>query len=211
MEFLGAKVEVIPSRRGISKGFNKQDIEETLKRAKEIAEAIPGAFLPNQFENPDNPMVHAQTTAIEIIEQTEGRLSAFVAACGTGGTFSGVAEVLKMRFPGVKRIVVEPAGSAVISGCEAGFHKIQGIGEGFVPMVMNLELVDQVIQVCDEDAIATARRLAREEGILTGFSGGANVFASLEIGKSLKEGQIIATIIPDNGLRYLSTELFEQG
>lgn len=211
LEYLGAKVELIPSCcDDISKGFTKEDVERTLERAREIVEQTPNAFMPNQFENPDNPKVHAETTAQEILDQTGGKFNAFITACGTGGTFSGVAGILKKSYPHIKRIVVEPSGSAVISGCEAGFHKIQGIGEGFIPCTMNTELVDEIVQVNDKEAIETARRLAREEGILTGISGGANVFASLKIGKNMAAGDIIVTIIPDNVLRYFSTELFQE-
>lgn len=211
LEYLGAKVELIPSCcNDISKGFTKEDIERTLERAREIVEQTPNAFMPNQFKNPDNPKVHAETTAQEILDQTDGKFNAFITACGTGGTFSGVAGILKKSYPHIKRIVVEPSESAVISGCEAGFHKIQGIGEGFIPCTMNTELVDEIVQVNDKEAIETARRLAREEGILTGISGGANVFASLKIGKNMATGDIIVTIIPDNVLRYFSTELFQE-
>ena len=211
LEYLGAKVELIPSCcDDISKGFTKEDVERTLERAREIVEQTPNAFMPNQFENPDNPKVHAETTAQEILDQTGGKFNAFITACGTGGTFSGVAGRLKKSYPHIKRIVVEPSGSAVISGCEAGFHKIQGIGEGFIPCTMDTELVDEIVQVNDKEAIEIARRLAREEGILTGISGGANVFASLKIGKNMATGDIIVTIIPDNVLRYFSTELFQK-
>jgi len=210
LKYLGAKVEIIPSCGDVKRGFTKEDIEKTLERARKIVEETPNSFMPNQFENPDNPKAHAETTAMEILDQTDGKFDAFVAACGTGGTFSGVASVLKERYPKIKRCVVEPAGSAVISGCEAGFHKIQGIGEGFVPCTMDIELADEVIQVGDDEAIMTTRHLARGEGILTGISGGANVFASREIGRKMKEGSVIVTIIPDNAFRYFSTDLFNE-
>lgn len=210
LELLGAKIELVPTSGDIEKGVTKEDMERTLERAKKIVEETPNSFSPNQFKNLDNPKEHAEKTAMEILEQTNGKFDAFVAACGTGGTFSGVTEVLKKKYPRIKRIVVEPAGSAVMSGCEAGYHKIQGIGEGFIPDVMNVELADQVVQVHDDEAIATARRLAKEEGILTGISGGANVFASLNVGKTMEKGSIIVTIIPDNAFRYFSTELFQK-
>lgn len=210
MECFGAKVEIVPSCTGDpSNGFTKEDIEETMATALRLNEEIPNSFVPNQFVNPHNPMVHAQTTAMEIIEQTGGgKFQAFVAACGTGGTFSGVCQVLKEQYPHIKRVVVEPAYSAVMSGNPPGFHKIEGIGEGFVPETMNTELADEIAMVSDEDAMEYAHRLAREEGILSGISGGANVFASLEIGKNMKEGEIIVTFIPDNVFRYFSTDMF---
>ncbi len=210
IEYLGARVELVPSCGDVERGFTREDIENTVKRAKEIIEEIPNSYMPNQFENPDNPAVHAETTAMEIMEQTDGEFDVFVMACGTGGTFSGVAEVLSNKCPKIERIVVEPSGSAVLSGCEAGFHRIQGIGEGFIPCTMNTDLADRVIKVGDEDSIITSQRLAREEGILTGISGGANVFASLEIAESLQAGQVVLTIIPDNAFRYFSTELFQK-
>lgn len=210
LEYLGAKVDIVPSCADPAQGFTKEDLENTLAKAQEIVDNTPNSYMPNQFENPDNIEVHYQTTAMEIIEETGARFDAFVAACGTGGTFTGVARLLKEKHPSIRRVVVEPAGSAVISGCEAGFHKIQGIGEGFIPGCMDTQLPDEIIQVDDNDAISTARRLAREEGILTGISGGANVFASLILSKKMIEGGVIVTIIPDNACRYFSTELFQK-
>jgi len=210
MEFLGAKVELVPCCEKGKGTFTKEDIERTLETAIKIAEKTPNSFLPNQFENMDNPKAHAETTAVEILEQTDGKFNVFLAACGTGGTFSGIAKVLKEKHPEIKNIVVEPTGAAVLSGCEPCSHKIQGIGEGFIPGCMDTELADEVIQVDDDEAIATCRRLSKEEGILTGFSGGANVFAALKTGKEMKDGDVIVTIIPDNGLRYFSTELFQE-
>ncbi len=210
MEYLGADVEVVPSCGDPGKGFTKEDIENTLHRAREIAEETPNSFMPNQFENPDNPEVHARTTATEIMNQTDGRFDVFVTACGTGGTFSGVARVLKERCPHIETVVVEPAGSAVISGCEAGFHKIEGIGEGFIPCCMDTGLADRVIQVDDDAAIAGARELARKEGILTGISGGANVHACLDLGREMGEETVIVTIVPDHASRYFSTDLFQK-
>ncbi|MEE9151203.1 MAG: cysteine synthase A [Thermoplasmata archaeon] len=207
VELLGGKVDLTECVDK-DKGVTKDDMECVCDRAKELTEEIPNSFMPDQFTNEDNPRAHAETTAMEILEQTGGKFSAFVAACGTGGTFTGVARVLQEKHPEIKKVLVEPRGSAVISGCEPGHHKIQGIGEGFIPETMCVELVDEIVQVGDDDAIATTRRLWSEEGIMGGFSSGANVFASLLIGKKMKEGDIIVTIIPDNGMRYLSTEEF---
>ncbi len=210
MELFGAKVELIMCSEK-DKGVSREDMENVVNRAKELSEELPNSFIPNQFDNEDNPRAHAETTALEILEQTKGKLNAFVAACGTGGTFTGggVARVLKEDYPDVKRVVVEPSGSAVLSGLEPGFHKIQGIGEGFVPKVMCAELADEIVCVSDEEAYETARHLWREEGILAGPSSGANVFASMKVGKSMREGDLIVTLIPDTGLRYFSTELFQ--
>lgn len=209
IELLGGRVELV---RCIDreKGITKEDMKAVLARAKELTEKFPNSFMPNQFENEDNPKAHAETTAAELLKQTGGRFSAFVAACGTGGTFTGIARVLKEKYPEVERVAVEPAGSAVMSGGRAGHHKIQGIGEGFIPKVMDMGLVDEIIQVRDEDAVATARRLWREEGVMAGLSSGANVFASLKIGEKMKKDDVVVTIIPDSGLRYLSTELFQR-
>lgn len=207
MELLGAKVELVPTRDNTPGLFTKEDIENTMARATEIQANTPNSYMPNQFCNPVNPLAHEETTAQEIIEQTGGNLHAFVAACGTGGTFSGVARVLKKRFPKIKNIVVEPATNAVLSGEEPGTHKQQGIGEGFIPEVMDTSLPDEIAKVSDEEAISMARRLAREEGILTGFSGGANVAAAAAVAKNAPAGGVVLTLIPDNALRYLSTEL----
>lgn len=207
VELFGGKVDLIKCVDK-EKGVTKDDMECVVERAKELTEKFPNSFMPDQFTNDDNPKAHSETTAMEILEQTEGRFRAFVAACGTGGTFTGVARVLQEKHPEIKRVVVEPSGSAVISGCEPCYHKIQGIGEGFIPETMCVELVDEIVQVSDKDAIATTRRLWKEEGIMGGFSSGANVFASLEIGKNMNEGDVIVTLIPDNGMRYLSTKEF---
>lgn len=209
VELFGGKVELVKCVNK-KKGVTKEDMEGVVARAKELTERFPNSFMPNQFTNEDNPKAHAEYTANEILKQTKGKFSAFVAACGTGGTFTGIARVLKEKRPEIKRVVVEPRGSAVISGCEPGHHKIQGIGEGFVPEVMDTELVDETIQVSDKEAIATTRRLWKEEGIMAGFSGGANVFASLKVGKDMNRGEVVVTIIPDNGSRYLSVKEFQQ-
>lgn len=208
VELFGGKVELIKCVDK-EKGVTKDDMECVCDRAKELTEEIPNSFMPDQFTNDDNPKAHSETTAMEILEQTGGKFRVFVAACGTGGTFTGVARTLKEKHPEIKRVVVEPSGSAVISGCEPCYHKIQGIGEGFIPETMDVKLVDEIIQVSDEEAISTCRRLWKEEGLMCGISSGANVFASLQIGKNMNEGDIIVTLIPDNGMRYLSVEEFQ--
>jgi cysteine synthase len=207
MELLGAKVELVKCVDK-DKGLTKDDVENALKRAQELCTQIPNSFMPNQFTNPDNPKAHRETTAKEIIAQTNnGQFQAFVAACGTGGTFTGISSVLKEKYPAIKRYVVEPSTSAVLSGCAPGFHNIQGIGEGFIPEVMNINLADELIQTSDQEAVTTARSLWKE-GVLSGLSGGANVAAALKIGQNMQPGETIVTIIPDTGLRYFSTELF---
>jgi cysteine synthase A len=164
--------------------------------------------MPQQFKNPANPEVHRRTTAVEILHQVEGPLHAFVAGVGTGGTLTGVGEVLKGHYPAVQIIAVEPTGSPVLSGGQPGLHKIQGIGAGFVPDVLNVVLVDEIITVANEEAMETARRLAREEGLLVGISSGAAAFAALRVAERLGDGKTVVVILPDTGERYLSTELF---
>ena len=207
VEQLGGRVEVVKDD-GIE-GVSKEDMEGVVRRARELVAKIPNSFMPDQFVNESNPCAHAETTAAEILEQTNGRLNAFVAACGTGGTFTGVAQVLKATRPEVRNIAVEPSGSAVLSGRASGHHRIQGIGEGFIPKVMRQDLADEIVAVSDDEAFATARRLWKEEGIMGGISSGANVYAALKIGVGMKPGSVIVTIITDSGLRYLSTELFQ--
>jgi cysteine synthase A len=208
MEALGARVEVVPSRRPGTGEFTCEDLEDTLARARELAASIPGAFMPNQFENDANPAAHGATTAHELLEQAGHAMAAFVAAVGTGGTLVGAADVLRREAPGVRIIAVEPAASAVISGDAPGFHRQQGIGEGFVPKVFRRELVDEVVMVRDDEAIAMARRLAREEAILGGFSSGTNVAAALRVARAFGPERAVVTLIPDHGLRYLSTDLY---
>ena len=163
-----------------------------------------GYFMPQQFTNPANPEIHRRTTAREILAATNGRLDAFVAGVGTGGTLTGVGEVLKEERPDVLVVAVEPARSAVLSGQRPGLHRIQGIGAGFVPDVLNQEVIDEVIAVTDEDAYQMARRLACEEGILAGISAGAATYAALQVAKRLGSGKTVVTILPDTGERYLS-------
>ncbi|MGI9951001.1 cysteine synthase A [Moorellaceae bacterium AZ2] len=180
-----------------------------VEKAQELLEKNPHFFMPQQFDNPANPAVHRETTAREILEQMGGRLDAFVAGVGTGGTITGVGEVLKKELPHVQIVAVEPAASPVLSGGQPGPHKIQGIGAGFVPKVFNREVVDEIITVGNEEAMETSRRLAREEGILVGISSGAAVYAALQVARRLGKGRRVLTIAPDTGERYLSTDLFK--
>ncbi len=182
-----------------------------IKKAEELAAANPNYYMPQQFKNPSNPEIHRLTTAEEIWRDTEGKVDILVAGVGTGGTITGVSEVLKKKKPGFKAIAVEPADSPVLSGGKPGAHKIQGIGAGFVPDVFKMELVDEIIQVTNENAGATARRLAKEEGILAGISSGAATWAAIEVAKRPEnKGKLIVVIIPDTGERYLSTWLFQE-
>jgi cysteine synthase A len=163
--------------------------------------------MPQQFNNPANPDVHRKTTAVELLKQFK-RIDAFIAGVGTGGTITGVGEVLKEKMKGVRICAVEPAASPVISGGEPGYHKIQGIGAGFVPAVLNRQILDEIIKVSDEEATHHARRLAAEEGLLVGISSGAACCAALKVAKSLGKGHIVVTIFADKGEHYLSTDLF---
>ena len=181
-----------------------------IDKAEEIVKNTPGAFMPQQFKNPANPEVHRKTTAEEIWADTDGKIDILVAGVGTGGTITGIAEVLKERNPEFKAIAVEPKGSPVLSGGDPGPHKIQGIGAGFVPDVLRTDLIDEIVQVSNDGAGETARRLAREEGILAGISSGAAVCAALEVAKRPEnEDKVIVVILPDTGERYLTTWLFE--
>jgi cysteine synthase A len=198
---LGAELELTDGALGM-KG--------AIARAEEMAAEIPGAIIPQQFENPANPAIHSQTTAEEILADTGGALDYFVSGVGTGGTITGVAQVLKARLPDVKVIAVEPEDSPVLSGGAPGPHKIQGIGAGFVPGILDLDVIDEVITVANETAFAQARELARIEGIPAGISSGAAVAAALEIGaRKDMAGKSIVIIIPSFAERYLSTALFE--
>jgi len=172
--------------------------------AQELVRAHPDYFMPQQFENPANPEIHRRTTALEILDATAGRLDAFVAGVGTGGTLTGVGEVLKAKVPGVRIIAVEPAKSPVLSGGRARPHAIQGIGASFVPGVLNRDIIDRVVLVRDEDAISWSRRLTREEGLLAGISSGAAAFAACEVAAELGPGRVVVTVFPDTGERYLS-------
>ena len=180
-----------------------------VKKAEELASNNPRAFIPQQFKNPANPAIHRQTTAKEIWEDTDGRIDILISGVGTGGTLTGVAQLIKKKKPDFKAVAVEPAESAVLSGESPGSHKIQGIGAGFIPEVLDVGLVDEVIKVKSEEAIITTRRLIKEEGILAGVSSGAAVFAALKVAKRAESrGKLIVVILPDTGERYSSTELF---
>jgi cysteine synthase len=195
----GAQLELTPGNEGM---------RGAIRRAEEIVQKNEGFFMPQQFKNPANPNTHRETTAKEILSQLQGEIDAFVAGVGTGGTITGVGEVLKKKLRGVKIVAVEPARSPVLSGGNPGPHKIQGIGAGFVPDVLNTGIIDQIITVQDEEAAETARRMAREEGILVGISSGAAAFGALQVARELGKGKIVVVILPDTGERYLSTGLF---
>lgn len=201
LSVLGAELILTPGAEGMP---------GAVKRAEELA-AQKGYFMPQQFKNLANPEIHRVTTAEEIWRDTDGKVDMVVAGVGTGGTITGVAEVLKKRKPGFMAIAVEPANSPVLSGGKAGSHKIQGIGAGFVPDVLRRELVDEIIQVSNDDAGAMGRKLAREEGILAGISSGAATWAAVEVAKRpSSDGKLIVVVLPDTGERYLSTWLFQE-
>jgi cysteine synthase A len=182
-----------------------------VEKAQELAGTIDKSFIPQQFNNPANPQIHRQTTAREIWDDTGGRIDIFLAGIGTGGTISGVGEVLKKKNRRLKVIGIEPKDSPVLSGGKPGPHKIQGIGAGFVPGVLNQDIIDEIIQVTNEDAGVVTRRLAREEGIFAGISSGAAMWAALEVAKRKEsESKTIVVVLPDTGERYLSTWLFQE-
>jgi len=202
LRILGAEVVLTEGAKGM-KG--------AIAKAEELLQQHPTALIPQQFSNPANPEIHRKTTAEEVWDDTDGKVDVFVSGVGTGGTVTGVGEILKNRRPDIKVIAVEPTDSPVLSGGQPGPHKIQGIGAGFVPQILNMAVVDEVLQVSHEDAGIIARRMAKEEGILAGISGGAAMFSALQVAaRPESRGKTIVVVIPDTGERYLSTWLFQE-
>ena len=205
-------------RRGLLKAYGAQLVLTpgaegmlgAIRRAEELLNEIPNSFMPQQFKNPANPKIHRETTAIEIWDDTDGQVDIIVAGVGTGGTITGVTEALRLRKPELRTVAVEPTGSPVLSGGKPGKHKIQGIGAGFVPDVLRLDLVDEIMQIDEKTSALVARRLAREEGLLMGISSGAAAAAALRVAaRPENAGKLIVVILPDTGQRYLSTDLFD--
>jgi cysteine synthase A len=180
----------------------------SIREAESLLMQNPSYFMPDQFSNPANPAMHKKTTAPEIWEALDGKIDAFVAAVGTGGTITGCGEVFKERNPGVKVIAVEPAGSPVLSGGDPGPHKIQGIGAGFIPQVLNRKILDRIIKVTDDEAYQTAKQLSKQEGLLVGISAGANVFAAQQVAEELGPGKNVVTVLCDTGERHISIEKY---
>jgi cysteine synthase A len=202
LQALGAQLVLTEPEKGMKGAVDKAD---------ELSKETPNSFVPQQFANKANPAIHRITTAKEILEQTDGKVDILVAAIGTGGSITGIGEVLKQHNPNIKVIAVEPVASPVLSGGKPGPHKIQGIGAGFIPSILNTGIYDEIVQVSNEDAIATSRALAKEEGILVGISAGANTFVSSQIAaKPENKGKTIVTILCDTGERYLSAGLYDE-
>lgn len=200
LQVFGAELVLTPAERGMAGAVEK---------AEQLVAENPNAFMPQQFKNPANPQIHRETTAIEIWEDADRRIDIFIAGVGTGGTITGCGEVLKQRNKNIKVIAVEPKDSPVLSGGKPNPHKIQGIGAGFVPQVLNVDIIDEIIQVSNEDAMETARQLASKEGILAGISSGAAMWAAIQVSqRDDSQGKTIVAILPDTGERYISTEMF---
>jgi len=195
----GAQIVLTPASEGMQGAITK---------AEEIIKKTPNSFMPQQFKNPANPQAHRKSTALEILEATKGKLDAFVSGVGTGGTITGVGEVLKKHNQNIKIIAVEPKGSAVLSGGKAGFHRIQGIGAGFVPEILNRSVIDQIIPVEDRDAFRIAKMLAKEEGFFVGISAGAATWAALKVAEDLGKGKTVVVVLPDTGERYFSMQQY---
>jgi len=201
LKILGAELELTPAAKGM---------RGAIARAEELVKSLPDAFMPQQFQNPANPEIHRRTTAEEIWRDTGGAVDVVVSGIGTGGTLTGVGEVLKARKPGLRMIAVEPEDSAVLSGGPPGPHKIQGIGAGFIPAVLDVKLIDEVVRIGNETALAAAREVARSDGVACGISSGAALAAAVEIGaRDAMAGKVIIVVLPDTAERYLSTALFE--
>ena len=201
LKLLGAELELTPAEQGM---------RFAIQRAEELLKSLPDAFIPQQFQNPANPEIHRRTTAEELWRDTDGRIDVVVSGVGTGGTLTGVGAVLKPRKPSLKMVAVEPEDSAVLSGGPPGPHKIQGLGAGFIPQILDTKLIDEILRISNDNAMRIAREVARLEGVAVGISSGAALAAAIEIGQRADmAGKVIAVILPDTGERYLSTALFE--